>query len=143
MSLESALRIFTEQGFDDPQWAVDVIQKVESMDQFGPFLKGTGASASQFVNCRITNLYNGDPEFAQRTLEEAKELFAEYDLPEEIIEFYISHGGGVDIGIAINLQIELGKFGDVTFHEIKGELNDFKKAADKYLFNELRSYVVG
>ncbi|MBN2112053.1 hypothetical protein JW707_03040, partial [Candidatus Woesearchaeota archaeon] len=142
MSLESALRIFTEQGVSDPQWAVDVIQKVESREQFRPFLKGTGSSAGQFVNHRITNLYKGDPEFAQRTLETAKSMFVGYALPDEIMEFYITQGGGEDIGIVTTLKVQRGEFGDLDFHEIKDELKDFRNAADEYLFNELRSYVV-
>ena len=140
MSLENAIRIFTEQGFSNPQWAVDIIQRAESLDKLKQIMidERTSLSEDQFVNFRITSLYKGDPEFARRTLDVAKEKFGEYGLPEEIVSYYISHGGGVDISMALDGQMYLGKLPKV---EERSKLLKFFSAAGEYLFETLRAYV--
>lgn len=140
MSLENAIKIFTEQGFSDPQRAVGTIQRAESLDKLKQIMinERTSLSADQFVTFRISSLYKGDPEFARRTLDVAKERFDEYGLPEEIVSYYISHGGGVDTSLALDGQMHIGNLPKV---EDRSKLLKFFSAAKEYLFETLRDYV--
>lgn len=145
MSLEKAIKIFAEKGSSDTQCVVDMIQRAESLDELKQIMsdEGTGSSADQFVSFRMSSLYKGDPEFAQRTLETAKEQFSKYGLPEEIVNYYISQGGGIDVALSTDMGIQSGKFGKLNMNGIKTDLEDFYKAANEYLFNTLRTYVTG
>ncbi len=142
MSLEQAIDIFTRQGFKNPQWAVDVIQKATTLEVLAQIMRdeNTSLSADQFVSCRIGQLFKGDPEFARRTSEHAKEQFKQYGLSDEIVDFYILNGGGVDQAISLQFKISLGDFAPVK--DMK-KLHEFCDVANQYLFDALRDYVVG
>ena len=140
MSLESAIKIFTEQGFSDPQLAVDTIRKAGSLDTLSQIMleDKTYLSADQFVSFRLKSLFEGDPEFEKETLALAKERFGNYGVPEEIVNYYVSKGGGVDIAITMMLKIDLGKFQQ---SDPNTNLEEFYDEANKFLFETLKSYV--
>jgi len=140
MTSEKAIKIFTEQGFENPQWAVDTIKAAKTLDDLKEIMRQeqTCLEATQFVHFRITSLYKGDSSFLENTLYSAREKFVENGLSKEVIDYYISNGGGVDISIALQGQIYLGKLPEV---EDMTKLRSFVKAADVYLFESLRNYV--
>ena len=140
MSLESALEIFKKQGFSDPQWAVKTIQKARSLDDLRKIMvdEKTHLSEDQFVSFRMSALFKGDYDFARKIVEDAKKRFGNCGLPEEIVNYYISNGGGVDTSIAIMCKMDLGKMPKV---EDRTKLRAFYDAAKQYLFQALRDYV--
>ncbi len=141
MSLESAIDIFTKQGFSNPQWAVDTIKKARSLYELKQIMieHKTYLSPDQFVHFRITSLFEGDPEFARMTLESAKKKFSEHGVPQEIVVCYISKGGSADISIGMDIEMYLGRLPKV---EDRSKLLAFYDDAQKYLFEALRNYVV-
>ena len=112
---------------------------VNSLDELSQVMRenNTGLSADQFVNFRLTSLFKGDPPFQQTTVEKALDKFKQLKIPEEIIKYYISTGGGVDVAIIINF--ELGN----QFPEVKNRenLKTFFEDAKQYLFEQLKNYI--
>ncbi len=139
MTKESALQIFIEQHFSDPQKAVDTMTKINTLDELTQEMRAgnTGLSADQFVNFRLASLFKGDSAFQQTTVEQALEKFKQPGIPEEIIKYYISNGGGIDVAIVINLGL-----GD-EFPNVQNmdDLKTFYKDANQYLFEQLKNYI--
>ncbi len=144
MSLERAIEIFTSNKYDNPQEAIDIIQRASSLDELSQIIRGTNSSSGQFVSMRMIHLFKGDPEFAIATLEEAKAKFHKYDFPEKIKEDYISEGGGEDVRTPISFNIQLGHYGnDLDIELLESALNSFYLEADQFLFEKMRAYITG
>lgn len=135
------MRILRERGVKEPERIVDTIRRATSLDELGKIMRdeNTGSNAAQFVHLRLTVLFKGDEDFARRVLECAQEKYRELGLPEEIVNFYISDGGGCDTAITIGLKMELG---DMPKVDDINKLEQFSGSADRYLFEALREYVV-
>lgn len=140
MTFESALRIFREQRFKDPHRAIEMIQRATSLDNLERIMveERTYLSADQFVSFRIKSLYAGDGEFTQRTRDTARDRFRDSGLQVELIDYYVSRGGGVDIAIALQNLMFLGRMPNVPDNQ---NLLDFFRDANRYLFEALRAYV--
>lgn len=145
MSLESAIRIFTEQGFSDPQWVVDTIQRAESLDELRQIMIAdkTDLGADQFVSLRMKGLFKGDPIYAERTMAEGKKVLSGYGVSEKVIDYYFKELP--EALFEITMAMELGKEGlpplgdkDEDFEKVK----NFFNGAKQYLFERLRFYVI-
>ena len=145
MSLESAIRIFTEQGFSDPQWVVDTIQRAKSLDELKQIMIAdkTDLGADQFVSLRMKGLFKGDPAYAKKTIAEGKKVLSGYDIPEKVIDYYFKYLP--ENLFSITAVMELGKEGlpplgdkDEDFEKVK----DFFNGAKQYLFERLRLYII-
>ena len=135
MSLESAIRIFKEQGFKEPQRAVEVIRRAVSLDDLGQIMRdeNTGSNATQFVHFRIMSLFKDDQEFARKTLDTARARYQELGLPREIVDYYISNGGGTDTAISLGFKEGMGLLPRV---ENLKALDPFAASADFLLLAE-------
>jgi hypothetical protein len=144
MSYQSALNIFEEEGLDYPIRALEIILNSDSLDEIPKIMtfEETSSNANQFVSHRLRQLYAGDSEFKKITLEKAKFRFKRHGVPNNIIEFHISEGGGVDSSSAILTYI------DIAMQEKKSSIVENREAylgffqeADYFLFEVLKEYV--
>jgi len=140
MSLESALRIFRERGVKNPERIVDTIRRAISLESLNQIMRddGTCSNAAQFVHLRLSVLFKGDPAFARRVLEAAQEKYRGLGLPDEMVNYYISDGGGCDTAGALGAMMHMGRMPKV---EDTNRLELFSTDADRYLFEALRGYV--
>jgi len=134
MSLETALKIFTEQGFSDPQWVVDTIKKAKSLDELNQIMidEKTDLGADQFVSLRMKSLFKGDLDFAKKTVAEGKKRLSDYGVPVGVIDYYFKELPEALFQITFNM--ELGKEGlpllgesDKDFNKVKDFLTRFSQ----------------